>query len=386
MINLTFDEITQEAELADKNPTEFQKEKGNYRMGHVTIKGFKISIENAKGSFRRYKDENGNEKSNEMKCHYGYFRNSKGHDGDHVDVFIGEYLDFDSVFVIDQKYPDGGFDESKVMLGFRNKEEAKAAYLSNYDETWDGFMGITEVSIDIFKKWLYRKRKQRKPFGEYVKIIAHKLNEMKNILKEEEYNQIISLGTFDNPDIALAIQHKLYNMGIDTELKDNELLLSVEQDRNDPHYVDDVLNIAKNEIKKCLSQTKYNERQNLACSKTRLTNNELNFILSECIKILTEGEVFNDAMFAIVKAQAKRMARKKIISALTSSDFECKTNFDKCISKICSLKKFMSQNDCIRMAFNAIDEIMENECKTNGLTEHDMYKIVVRGLMNKFGI
>ena len=160
--------IDAEAEKADKNPTEKQKEAGNYSMGHVTIRGFKISIENAKGSKRYWKDENGKLKYTVMKNHYGYFSNTEGRDGDHIDVFIGSYLDFDKIFVIDQKNDDGNFDESKVMLGFKNKEQAKKAYLSNFDSNWQGFMAITEIDIDKFKKWLYDGFKQRKPFSEYV--------------------------------------------------------------------------------------------------------------------------------------------------------------------------------------------------------------------------
>ena len=36
--------IDERAEDADKNPTEAQKEAGNYKMGHVTFSWFKISI------------------------------------------------------------------------------------------------------------------------------------------------------------------------------------------------------------------------------------------------------------------------------------------------------------------------------------------------------
>lgn len=165
---MDFNAITQEAELAHKTPTEAQTKAGNYRMGHVNVNGFKITIENAKGSRRYWTDKNGNRNFTIMRNHYGYFSNSKGHDGDHVDVFIGDYLDFDKVFVVDQKNEEGLFDESKVMLGFRSIDEAKRAYLSNFDPKWNGFMGITEISVPTFKKWLYRKHKQRKPFAEYL--------------------------------------------------------------------------------------------------------------------------------------------------------------------------------------------------------------------------
>lgn len=181
---ITFDEVTEEAEKADKEPSEGKKEAGNYRMGHVTVRGFKITIENAKGSFRKYKDENGREGQTEMQNHYGYFSNTEGRDGDHVDVFIGENFDFDKIYVVDQNKPDGSFDESKVMLGFSSMGEAKKAYLSNFDKNWKGFRRITGVSVEVFKKWLYRKHKQRKPFSEYVHIMKNKMNESKKATKQ----------------------------------------------------------------------------------------------------------------------------------------------------------------------------------------------------------
>ena len=73
----------------------------------------------------------------------------------------------------------GEFDETKVMLGFNSKEEAKGAYLSNYDENWKGFMAITSVPLKTFKKWLYRGRKQRQPFKDYVEIKKKQLKENK---------------------------------------------------------------------------------------------------------------------------------------------------------------------------------------------------------------
>lgn len=171
--------IDERAEEADKNPTEAQKEAGNYKMGHVTFSGFKISIENAKGSKRYWTDDKGNTGYNEMKHHYGYFSKSLGHDGDHVDVFLGDNQDSDKVYVVDQNKKDGSFDESKVMLGFDSKKEAKEAYLSNFTPDWKGFRSITGVSKSFFKKWLYNGRKQQKPFADYVEVIKKKLNESK---------------------------------------------------------------------------------------------------------------------------------------------------------------------------------------------------------------
>ena len=172
---LSKEEIDQRASEANLNPSDAQKEAGNYKMGHVRVRGFDITIENPIGSKRYYgKDK---KKYNVMQNHYGYFTKSKGKDGDQVDVFIGPDVErFEKVYVVDQKM-NGKFDESKVMFGFSSKKEAKAAYFSNFDKNWHGFMHITGVSLTTFKKWLYRGRKQRQPFADYVEIQKKKLNE-----------------------------------------------------------------------------------------------------------------------------------------------------------------------------------------------------------------
>ena len=168
-------EIDRRANEADTSPSEAQCKASNYKMGHIKVKGFDITIENPKGSRRYYDRKNG--KYNVMKNHYGYFTKTKGKDGDQVDVFIGPAINsFTKVYVIDQKI-NGTFDESKVMLGFTTKKEAKRAYFSNFAKDWHGFMHITGVSIETFKKWLYRGRKQRQPFADYVEIKKKRVDE-----------------------------------------------------------------------------------------------------------------------------------------------------------------------------------------------------------------
>lgn len=171
--------IDERANEADPNPTEAQKQAGNYKMGHVSFAGFKISIENAKGTKRYWTDDKGKTGYNTMKNHYGYFSNSLGHDGDHVDVFLGDNQDSDKVYIVDQNKKDGSFDESKVMLGFNSKKEAKEAYLANFTPDWKGFRNITGVTKKLFKKWLYNGRKQQKPFADYVEVIKKQLTESK---------------------------------------------------------------------------------------------------------------------------------------------------------------------------------------------------------------
>lgn len=169
------------------NPTEKQKSAGNYKKGHVKINGFKISIENPKGSVRRGKTKNGKEWSVQMPHDYGYFVTTKGKDGDAIDVFIGDALESEKIYVVDQKL-HGKFDESKVMFCFDTIEDAKQGYMNSYEEGWNGFWKITPVSLSVFKKWLYDGKKQRKPFYDYVEIIKANKKEKMN---EERLDQII---------------------------------------------------------------------------------------------------------------------------------------------------------------------------------------------------
>lgn len=155
----------------DPNPTEAQKEAGNYKKGHVKLAGYDITIENPVNSIRRGVDENGKPWEVKMNNTYGYFRGTKGKDGDHIDTFLSSGGNYDGpVYVIDQIKPDGSFDESKVMLGFNSEEEAKKAYLSNYSSGWKGLGNITGVSKEAFDDWMSNRKQQRKPFAEYVNI------------------------------------------------------------------------------------------------------------------------------------------------------------------------------------------------------------------------
>jgi hypothetical protein len=52
-------EIAQEADKVDTNPTEGQKQAGNYQKGHINVQGFDITIENPKGSVRSGVDADG---------------------------------------------------------------------------------------------------------------------------------------------------------------------------------------------------------------------------------------------------------------------------------------------------------------------------------------
>lgn len=178
------DEIKRAESETNPNPTEKQKQAGNYKKGKFIINGFKIAIENPAGTIRSGVDEDGNKWSIKQKHTYGYFLNTIGKDKDHVDVYIGAYLESGVVYVVDQIHPKTGvFDEHKVMMGFKNKPAAEKAYMSNFEKGWQGFGGITEMSITDFKDWVYNKESTSRPLQKIRFRMAELANESVQVVE-----------------------------------------------------------------------------------------------------------------------------------------------------------------------------------------------------------
>lgn len=137
-------------------PTDAQKEAGNYKMGKVKVQGLDISIENPKGSTRTGVSPDGDKWSTELNTHYGYIKRTIGNDTDQVDVFLGKNAETATkVFVVDQVDPKTGeFDEHKVVMGHETEEAALEEYNSNYDQDWEGAGEVTEMTVDEFKTWV----------------------------------------------------------------------------------------------------------------------------------------------------------------------------------------------------------------------------------------
>ena len=162
---------------ADVNtePTEAQKEAGNYKKGHVQVGTFDITIEQPQGSVRKGTDANGKQWESKMHNTYGYFRGTEGVDGDHIDVFLSNDIDGwngRKVYVVDQYNPDGTFDEHKVMLGFNDMDEAKSDYLANYEKGWEDGRRIvvSTTNLECFEKWIDSSHRKTKPFAEYAGV------------------------------------------------------------------------------------------------------------------------------------------------------------------------------------------------------------------------
>nr|WP_324042050.1 LPD38 domain-containing protein [Aeromonas caviae] len=142
------------AEIAPE-PTEAQKEAGNYKKGHIKLQGLDIALENPKGSTRSGTAQDGKAWQSTMTHDYGYIKRTLGADGDHVDVFIGDKPDSETVYVVDQVDPiTGKFDEHKVMMGFSDEQAAREGYLGNYEAGWKGLGAIKAMPVESFKRWV----------------------------------------------------------------------------------------------------------------------------------------------------------------------------------------------------------------------------------------
>lgn len=145
----------------------------------IYFKGLDIAIENKKGSIRRGVDDDGTKWETFMHIPYGYVRRTESiSDGEKIDCYIGDNRDSEKVFIVDQNNPfTGKFDEQKIMLGFDNAEEAKKAYLKQYDNP-KFFGSMKEMTFEEFKKKALataEKPKLLKAFGRLLKAFGTQL-------------------------------------------------------------------------------------------------------------------------------------------------------------------------------------------------------------------
>lgn len=157
--------INAAARTTERNPTDAQKESGNYAKGKVRLHGLEIAIENPKGGKRAGVDRGGKAWSVTMPAHYGYVKGTEGKDGDHVDVYVGPQPESESVWVVDQVDASSGkFDEHKCLLGYVTKADALADYKKAFSDGKGGdrIGGVTQLSMGGFKDWL-RNGNTKKP-------------------------------------------------------------------------------------------------------------------------------------------------------------------------------------------------------------------------------
>ena len=137
-------------------PTQAQKEAGNYKKGHVRFAGLDMTVENPVGSTRSGTDPGGKPWEVGMTAHYGYLLRTEGADGEHVDSYLAEKPHEDApVYVFDQ-HDAKGFDEHKVVLGVQTQEEAERLYDAHFSDGKgpDRRKAVRAMTVAEFREWL----------------------------------------------------------------------------------------------------------------------------------------------------------------------------------------------------------------------------------------
>ena len=202
----------------DTNPTEKQKEAGNYKKGHIKVDGLDVTIEQPKGSIRRGTDANGNKWESEMHNTYGYIKGTESVDGDHIDIFLSDNPAEGNVYVVDQVNKDGSFDEHKVMYGFADMESAEKAYLSNYEKGWHGLGSITGVSKEDFKKWVDSSKRKTKPFAKYSSVKTEGDVKVQHPIESKGSNRLVTDERYAELKKRMRAKLGQLNMGVDPEV------------------------------------------------------------------------------------------------------------------------------------------------------------------------
>lgn len=157
------------ADLLNAEPTDAQKEAGNYKKVPAKVGRLNLKIETGKGQERTGVDPDGKPWSVKSPADYGYVNRTTGADNEHLDVYIGDHDPTQHpVWVVDQaNLGDSTFDEHKGMLGFKTKQEAIDTYASGFSDGNGGqrIGGVTEMTWERFEKWAANGSKKSKPLA-----------------------------------------------------------------------------------------------------------------------------------------------------------------------------------------------------------------------------
>ena len=127
----------------------------------VLFAGFPVIVEFKKGEVR----DVGSSDGAIMAADYGYIPGTTGHDGDSIDVFLGDNEQSDKVYVINQRDPDDGeFHQHKVFLGFDKSNDVVACFNAFYNDGRgeDRLHSGNEMTLGEFKTWLMNYKDRRR--------------------------------------------------------------------------------------------------------------------------------------------------------------------------------------------------------------------------------
>lgn len=311
----------------ETEPTEAQKNAGNYKKGHLSFGGYDYTVETPKGVTRSGKDEQGKPWSVTMHDTYGYILGKIGVDGDHIDMFINDAADLDTfdgnVYVVDQVNPETGeFDEHKVMYGYPSEEAATEAYLANYSKGWKGLGKVTAVPKATFDKWLESSDRKTKPFAEYAMVqreqrAAYEEEMMQDGAHSEAFDKIVDLAKeqkeyWDLMEQGEVDPNEVPEVDVAHEMDELLKTLSDEEFKE----VSDVLHNIDEEFE-YFTADEYERREDLAERKNAAAYSE--FLKQETKSIAPFADALRNAVNSGDK-KAIAKAQKELTDALLASN------------------------------------------------------------------
>jgi hypothetical protein len=114
--------------------------------------GIPVVVDRPKGYVQEGKAADGAAWRRVYHVDYGHIPDTKGGDGEGLDVFVGGDETAKDAHWILQRKPDGSFDEYKVMLGFADVATAKAIYCAHIPKRFLG--SIATMPIEFMKALL----------------------------------------------------------------------------------------------------------------------------------------------------------------------------------------------------------------------------------------
>lgn len=162
-----------------RNSISSKKNQTNKNNKDYFAHGIDFVIENPKGSTRVGTTIDGEAWKSVLPADYGYIKNTRGMDGDELDMYIGPHLESELVFIVDQnEILTGEFDEHKIIFGVNSMKEATDLYIAGFsdDRGSERIRAITADSMEEFKKWISGNTMQ--PYQDYYnnKYVAGKAN------------------------------------------------------------------------------------------------------------------------------------------------------------------------------------------------------------------
>ena len=117
----------------------------------TVFQGIPITIDRPRGYRQTGVDDKGQQWERVYHTDYGFIPNTKGGDGEGIDVFLGADDRSPCAFWVLQQKPDplGNmvFDEYKLMLGFKDADTAKGMYLAHVPKKYFGAMAETSTAM-----------------------------------------------------------------------------------------------------------------------------------------------------------------------------------------------------------------------------------------------